>query len=94
MTDANRESCNGEGENDDRRIDDLLAVCVVEDAAGFAVEETFDATPFGVFFLPIAVVSSDMGCEALRKTLHGPRVKHECAASFTVVTNFFFDMFG
>lgn len=55
MTDANKDSCNFEGEKDDRRIDDLLAVCVVEEAAGFAVEEMLEATPFGVFDFPMVI---------------------------------------
>lgn len=54
MTEANNDSCNLEGEKDDVRIDDLLAVCVVEDAAGLAAEEMFEATPFGFFETPMA----------------------------------------
>lgn len=49
MTEANRDNWKVEGEKDDRRIDDLLAVCMVEDAAGLAVDEIFEATPFDFF---------------------------------------------
>lgn len=36
-------------------MEDLLAVCVLEDAAGFAREETLEATCLGVFLFPILV---------------------------------------
>ena len=55
MTDANRESCSLEGENDERRIDDRFAVCVVDDTAGFAVEEVFETTPLSFLFFPMAI---------------------------------------
>lgn len=54
ITEANNDSCNLEGEKDDRRIDDLLAVCVAEEAAGLAAEDMFEATPFGFSETPIA----------------------------------------
>ena len=38
-------------------MEDLLAVCVLEDAAGFATEETWEATALGALLLPITVDS-------------------------------------
>lgn len=58
MTEANNDSCNLEGEKDDRRIDDLFVVCVVEDIAGLAAEEIFEATPLGFFETPMAKIES------------------------------------
>lgn len=53
MTEANRDSCSAEGEKDDRRIDDRVEVCVVEDAAGLVEEEILEATPFGFLSFPM-----------------------------------------
>lgn len=55
MTEANKESWRCEGENEDRRMEDLLAVCVFEDAAGFATEETLEDIALGAFLFPIIV---------------------------------------
>ena len=40
-------------------MEDLLAVCVLEDAAGFAREETLEATALGAFLFPITM---DVDC--------------------------------
>ena len=37
-------------------MEDLLAIRVLEDAAGFAREETLDATALGGFLFPILIV--------------------------------------
>lgn len=42
-------------------MEDLLAVCVLEDAAGFAREETLEATCFGGFLFPILVETYGKG---------------------------------
>ena len=55
MTEAKRESWKWDGQKDDRRMEDLLAVGVLEDAAGFATEEILEATALGVFCFPISV---------------------------------------
>ena len=34
-------------------MEDLLAVCALEDTAGFATEETLDATALGAFLIPM-----------------------------------------
>ena len=52
MTEANSDSWKCEGENEDRRIEDLLPVCVLEAAAGLAAEEILEA-PLGIFLYPI-----------------------------------------
>lgn len=36
-------------------MEDLLAVCVIEDAAGFATEETLEATALGTFLFPMII---------------------------------------
>ena len=54
MTDANKESWKWEGQKDERRMEDVLAVRVLDDAAGFATEETLDATALEVFLFPIS----------------------------------------
>ncbi len=36
-------------------MEDLLAVCVLEDTAGFAREETLEATALGAFLCPITM---------------------------------------
>ena len=53
MTEANKESWKRKGEKEDLRMEDLLAVCVLEEAAGFATEETLEATALVDFFFPI-----------------------------------------
>lgn len=53
MTEANKYSWKCEGEKDERRMEDVLAVCALEDAAGFATEETLEATALGAFLCPI-----------------------------------------
>ena len=58
MTEANKESWKRKGEKEDLRMEDLLAVCV-EEAAGFATEETLKATALLDFLFPIMV---DVGC--------------------------------
>lgn len=40
-------------------MEDLLAVRVLEDAAGFATEETFEAAALGAFLFPIVI---DVDC--------------------------------
>jgi hypothetical protein len=56
MTEANSESWKKDGQKDDLRIEELLPLCVFEDAAGFALEETFEAAPLGTFLFPIIMV--------------------------------------
>lgn len=53
MTDANKESWKWEGQKDERRMEDLLAVRVLDDAAGFATEETLEDTALEIFLFPI-----------------------------------------
>ena len=53
MTEANKESWKRKGEKEDLRMEDLLAVCVLEEAAGFATEETLEATALVDFLFPI-----------------------------------------
>ena len=59
MTEANKESWKRKGEKEDLRMEDLLAVCVMEEAAGFAIEETLEATALVDFLFPIMI---DVGC--------------------------------
>ena len=59
MTEANKESWKRKGEKEDLRMEDLLAVCVLEEAAGFAIEETLEATALVDFLFPIM---TDVGC--------------------------------
>ena len=55
ITEANSDNWNKEGQNDDLRIEDLLPLCVFGDAAGFVLEEMFEARAFCVLFFPIAM---------------------------------------
>ena len=56
MTDANRDNWSADGENADRRMEDLLAVCVAEDVAGFAADEIFEVVPLGACFRPMMMI--------------------------------------
>lgn len=51
MTDANKESWYWDGKNRDLMIEDLLAVCVADEEAGAADEDTLDAAPREDFLL-------------------------------------------
>lgn len=44
-------------------MEDLLAVRVLEDAAGFATEEIFEATALGAFLFPIMIDIESRKCD-------------------------------
>ena len=60
MTEANNESWKRKGEKEDLRMEDWLAVCVLEEAAGFAIEEKLEVTALVDFLFPIMI---DVGCK-------------------------------
>ena len=77
---ANSESCNREGQKDDFRMEDLAPLCTMEEAAGFAVDDMFEATPLEFLLLPI--VATTMGTIemlALSKSRPNQRPRHEAA---------------
>lgn len=58
MTDAKSANWNGEGEKDERKIDDLLPACVCDVAARDVVEDTLDCRPRDDFLLTIVRFNS------------------------------------
>lgn len=53
MMDANKESWYRDGRKRDLMTDDLIAVCVADEEAGAADEDTLDAAPRDDFLLTI-----------------------------------------
>ncbi len=53
MTEAKSANWKADGENDDRKIDDLLPACVCDVAARDVVEEILDCGPRDDFLLTI-----------------------------------------
>ena len=63
MTEANSESCNREGQNSERSIEDWLPVCVIEDAASAAAEDILEAALRDLFVLPM-MTRARWGCSS------------------------------
>lgn len=77
---ANSESCNREGQKDDFRMEDLAPLCTMEEAAGFAVDDMFEATPLDFLLLPIvATIMGTIEVLALSGSRQHQRPRHEAA---------------
>lgn len=80
MIEANSESCNREGQKDDLRMEDLAPLCTMEEAAGFAVDDMFEATPLAFLILTIvAAIKGTVELLALSGCRQNPRPTHEAA---------------
>ena len=63
-------------------MEDLLGVRVLEDAAGFATEETLEATALEVFLFPILMEDTfQMLCCPLSASAGDAEVRHELLSS-------------
>ena len=58
-------------------MEDLAPLCTMEEAAGFAVDDIFEATPLGVWLLPIVAIVGAVEALALSGSCHDPRLTHE-----------------
>ncbi len=79
MIEANSESWNREGQKDDLKMEDLAPLCMVEEAAGFAVDDMFEATPLGVLLLPITAIVGAVEVLVLSGYRQDHRPTHEAA---------------
>ena len=79
MIEANSESWKEEGQKDDLRIEDLAALCTVDEAAGFAVDDMFEDTPLSVLILAIAAIVGAVEVLALSGCRQDHRPTHEAA---------------
>ena len=62
-------------------MEDLAPVCTMEEAAGFAVDAMFEATPLGFLLLPIiAMMMITVEVLTLSGIRQNPRLTHEAAA--------------
>ena len=57
----------------------MAPLCTMEEAAGFAVDDMFDATALGVLLLPIVVIVGVVEVLALSGSGQDPRLTHEAA---------------
>ena len=63
-------------------MEDWLAVRILEDAAGFATEETLEAAALEVFLFPILVeITFQMLCCPLSASAGDAEVRHELLSS-------------
>ena len=58
-------------------MEDLAPLCTMEEAAGFAVDDIFEATPLGVLLLPIVAIVGAVEVLALSGFCQDPRLTHE-----------------
>ncbi len=60
-------------------MEDLAPLCTMEEAAGFAVDDMFVATPLGVLLLPIVAIVGAVEVLAWSGSRQDPRLTHEAA---------------
>lgn len=72
-------------------MEDLLAVCVLEDAAGFAREETLEATALDAFLFPIMMEVNSRSCIGpLGGSAGVPQLEHELLYSSSKIHEIIF----
>lgn len=60
-------------------MEDLAPLCTMEEAAGFAVDDIFEATPLGVLLLPIVAIVFGVEVLALSESRQDPKPTYEAA---------------